>query len=824
MKNLLFALLLLGFPFMLSAQTERTIHVATAGSLRDIIPIDEKHQIDKLTLTGELNGTDFNYIREMTGDSVYLFDYRKPLHFTTNGKLRKLDISDAQIVDGGGDCIFIYINSEHEYLGFPTIANTIYQKQFSGYSLEEIILPNSVTSIGNRAFEGCSGLTSMKIPVSVTSISGGAFNGCSGLTSIIVEESNTVYDSRDNCNAIIETATKKLISGCQNTTIPNSVTSIGVDAFGDCDGLSSITVEGGNTVYDSRENCNAIIETASNTLIAGCQNTTIPNSVTSIGDEAFHGSHLTSITIPNSVTSIGYRAFRGCSCLTDVYCIAETIPETEGDAFGYQVKEINVTLHVPAGSISAYRNTEPWCYFKEIVALSNERTDETYQTERTIHVATAGTLSSYISKEEKYQIEELTLTGEINGDDLGFIRQMAGKERKGGSTLFMLRNTEGKLASLDISKAKIVTGGISIVTDDGDNEFQYTVTRDNEIPPYIFSGCKNLVDISISNDVNSIGTDAFWGTAWYDNQPEGLVYIGKMLYDYKGEMPANTSIKIEKGTIGIACSAFVNCNNLVSIEIPNSVTSIGGMRTARYGSLNYGPFSYGAFHGCTGLTSIIIPNSVTYIGAETFEGCSGLMDVYCISETIPETSNYAFGYQGEYISNAILHVPAGSISAYSNTEPWSYFKKIVALSNESTDEPQGDGYHFFVVKAKDGTNATFALADEPKITNNNGELTIQGSNSTFKIRLSDVQSFKFLKQTTGINSIIKDEDVRVTNDCVVFDSLSAGSKVSVYMADGTLVKNFVADGNGSLVIGLSELPKGILVLHSARTNIKVINK
>ena len=204
----------------------------------------------------------------------------------------------------------------------------------------------SVTSIGSWAFYNCKGLTSITIPNSVTSIGRYTFEGCSGLTSIVVEEGNTIYDSRENCNAIIETNSNTLILGCQNTIIPNSVTSMGDYAFYDCSsltsvtipysvtwigsytfagcsGLTSIVVEEGNTIYDSRENCNAIIETNSNTLILGCQNTIIPNSVTSIGDYAFSCSSLTSITIPNSVTSIGSSAFSGCSGLTSV-----TIPNS----------------------------------------------------------------------------------------------------------------------------------------------------------------------------------------------------------------------------------------------------------------------------------------------------------------------------------------------------------------------------------------------------------------------------------------------------------------------------------------------------------------
>ena len=154
-------------------------------------------------------------------------------------------------------------------------------------SLTNIVIPESVTSIGGWAFSDCSSLTNIFIPESVTSIGEGAFWDCSSVTSIMVDENNNNYDSKNNCNAIIEASTNTLIVGCKNTIIPNSVTSIGECAFAGCISLTSIE---------------------------------FPDGVTSIGDDAFYGcSSLTSITIPNSVTHIGEYAFYGCSSLTTVY-------------------------------------------------------------------------------------------------------------------------------------------------------------------------------------------------------------------------------------------------------------------------------------------------------------------------------------------------------------------------------------------------------------------------------------------------------------------------------------------------------------------------
>ena len=192
----------------------------------------------------------------------------------------------------------------------PNSVTSIGNYAFSGCGgLTSIEIPNSVTSIGNYAFWYCNGLTSIEIPNSVTSIGNCAFYGCGGLTSIEIPNSVTNIGSG-------------AFSGCSGLTsveIPDSVTSIGNYAFSGCGGLTNIEVEEGNPNYDSRNSCNAIIRTSHNTLVSGCKNTKIPSSVTSIGNYAFSGcGGLTSIEIPNSVTSISYNAFSGCSGLTSI--------------------------------------------------------------------------------------------------------------------------------------------------------------------------------------------------------------------------------------------------------------------------------------------------------------------------------------------------------------------------------------------------------------------------------------------------------------------------------------------------------------------------
>mgnify|MGYP002622153926 CR=1 FL=1 len=288
----------------------------------------------------------------------------------------------------------------------------------------------SVTSIGEEAFCDCVNLTAIEIPYSITSICKTAFWGCSSLTSIVVAEDNSIYDSRENSNAIIQTESNTLIVGCQNTKIPESVTSIGDDAFGGCSNLTLVTIPESVTSIGGYafQLCTSLqslnipnsVETIDECAISLCDNlksVTLPNNIKSINLGTFWGDYkleniiipdnvetigayafdsccsltkiiipqkvrniemaaflrcykLDSVTLPNSLKTIGDYAFYDCSSLTDIYCYAENIPETGSYVF-YNVPT-TATLHVLSTSVDEYKKTYPWSSFSNIVEIPNE--------------------------------------------------------------------------------------------------------------------------------------------------------------------------------------------------------------------------------------------------------------------------------------------------------------------------------------------------------------------------------------------------------------------------------------------------------------------
>ena len=288
-----------------------------------------------IALLFDVAGLGKMYAQSFTVDNLRYAVNSDGVSVTVNGLAQGVSASGSlvipEIVTFNGTSYSVTTIGDHAFwncsgfTGSLTIGNSV--TTISNYAFSDcsgftgsLTIPNSVTSIGVWAFYGCSGFTgSLTIGNSVTSIGGSAFSGCSGFTGSL-----TIPNS-------VTTIGEVAFFGCSgftgSLTISNSVTSIGVNPFAGCSGLEYIEVESGNTVYDSRSNCNAIIKTSSNELVAGCKTTIIPNSVTTIGDGAFYEcSGLTgSLTIPNSVTTIGYSAFCNCSGLTGSLTIPNSV-------------------------------------------------------------------------------------------------------------------------------------------------------------------------------------------------------------------------------------------------------------------------------------------------------------------------------------------------------------------------------------------------------------------------------------------------------------------------------------------------------------------
>ena len=583
-----------------------------------------------------------------------------------------------------------------------TLSGNSYTVKGNDTSVTKLVIPNAykglpVTAIADSAFSGYSKLKTVVIPDSVTSIGQGAFRGCTGLTSITVADENTVYHSAGNC--LIQTASKTLIAGCKNSIIPTdgSVTSIGGYAFYGCIGLTSITIPSsvasiGNYAFDG---CTGLTAVYITDLAAWCgisfgyfgnplcyahnlyineelaTEITIPNSATSIGSYTFHGcTGLTSITIPNSVTSIGMQAFSGCTGLTAVYIT--DLAAWCGISFGgadanplYYAHNLyisgtlatEVTISNSATSIGNYAFYG--CTGLTSVTIPDSVTsigswafeDCTGLTSVTIGngVTRIGTQAFWdCSKLKSITIpDSVTSVGDsafANCNKLTYNTYNNAKYLGNAQNPYvvLVKATSTSITSCTIhANTKVIaddaffccTGLTSITIPDG-------VTR---IGNYAFYECSSLTSITIPDSVTSIGQEAFRGCTGLTSitvADENTVYhsAGNCVIETASKTliaGCKKSIIPTDGSVtSIGSWAFEDCTGLTSITIPDSVTSIGdfafynctGLRSVTIGN---GVTNIGgsAFSRCTGLTSITIPDSVTSIGSNAFSNCTGLTNV-----------------------------------------------------------------------------------------------------------------------------------------------------------------------------------------------------
>ena len=264
--------------------------------------------------------------------------------------------------------------------------------------------------------------------------------------------------------------------------------------------------------------------------------------------------------------------------------------------------------------------------FMVLGSLSIQAADDGLITKQiTVKLEKAGTLRDKIGSTKRDKITNLKIIGEINGSDWSVIRYMAGRDYYGSES-------DGKLAILDLSETKIVSGGGRYLYDD--YYIDYFYTHDNELGSRAFYNCSGLTSLSLPSGITSIGWEAF-------SFCSGL-----------------TSLSLPSGITSIDSEAFSGCSGLTSLSLPSGLTSI----------------DFNAFSGCSGLTSLSFPSGITSIGGYAFSGCSGLTSIYVYAEKLPNMESDVF--DGCDAKKCTVYVPKGTYDDYWLSE-FGYFENIV---------------------------------------------------------------------------------------------------------------------------------------------------
>ena len=599
----------------------------------------------------------------------------------------------------------------------PNRVTSIENDAFSDCTnLTSIEIPAGVTSIGSEAFSGCTGLTSIEIPAGVTSVENDAFSGCTNLTSIEIPGSVTSieYGAFSGCTNLasieipgsVTSIGSYAFSGCTNLAsfgIPAGVTSIGHNAFYNCTGLTSIEIPEAVTSVGSQafSGCTGIESVYISDLAAWCRidfESVSSNPLDSNRNLYLNGEKTTDLVIPDGVTEIKAFAFANCTKLTSIK-LPQTLERIADAAFMNCVglTEIEIPSRVNSIDYAAFygctrltavyiSDLAAWCGINFASSNSNPLECGGYL------YLNGEKVTDAVIPEGVTAIKDYTFAGSAGLASISFPQTLehVGKDSfigtgwynnhpngvvYAGNVLYKYKGVmpadtrvvvkEGtvtisesafghctNLVGIDIPGSVTTIGAKAFMDCTGltSIEIPGNVTR---VEDMTFYGCSNLADIELHDNIAYIGEYAFSRTAWYENRPDGALYIGKVLYGYIGTIPEDSDVVIEDGTLAISSNAFYY-RELTGVVIPNSVKYIGN-----------NAFSYSA------LKRVTMGSGITSIGNEAFAECYYLGEVHISDIEAWRKISYAdddypFTYADLYV-NGVL-VEKGAVRSYEEYE------------------------------------------------------------------------------------------------------------------------------------------------------------
>lgn len=657
-----------------------------------------------------INATDFDQ-----NFSINIYDEIEIVYHITYSVKRTVEVVDDNMGNcfGGGDyggpLYGLNIPESVTHNGKTYSVTAIRQGAFfDHHCLQEVKLPSSVTKIGKNAFAGCHLLYSCNLPAALDSIGEGAFSGsgigkeiyipksvnyigeraflaCSHLCLIAVDADNPNYCCIDSilynkeASRLIHCPCTKRVAhnipstlkridpgafsyaGITSISLPNSLTEIGDAAFGGCANLTSISIPNsvkkiGATAFGGCTKMKCIdlptyLKKIDDYTFNGCSelsSISIPKGVCYIGKNAFSFSGLKSISLPNSVAEIGKSVFESCDSLQSI-TLSPSLKKIGDKAFFKcaNLSSIVIPKSVTEMGIQLFSDCPK---LKKVTILGNISEIKEQSFSR-CHNLTEVNLPKTLKSIGWNAFAECNLPSVVLPDSLNLIYMEA-------------------FAGCNMSSIRIPN----------------SVTH---IYKSAFQSCKNLKTIYLPNIPIQIGETAFENTQWFNKQKDGLVYLGKTAYTYKGKLRNDTSIIIKDGTLNIGDNCFINKMKVKSITLPNSVKTIGDF----------------AFDN-TGIQSLVIPDSVTFIGLGALSSCvylhsvtlgkllkradgyfldsGNLKTIVCKAITPPSINLYCFQYvQDTYPQKITLFVADESVEAYKKAIGWNVLQNIKGISEMS---------------------------------------------------------------------------------------------------------------------------------------------